>query len=166
MENEIRSAAWKLLDLLREKNLKIAFAESISGGLLSGNLARIPGASSALLGGLVCYDARVKHRLLNIPEELIRKNGAESVETTRAMAAGLQAAFPDADILVSITGSASPSVNDYRISSPPGSIFLCFGMAGQTIQCCSAVFSGDREEVLNQTILFTYSKISEFILAS
>ncbi len=158
-EELIRNAAAALLDKLKSRGLKIAFAESMTGGLLSGSLTRIPGASSVLLGAAVCYNKESKVRLLGVPEELLQENGAESAEVTRAMAEGISRLFPDANMVLAITGSASMPVNDYAISSSPGKVFICFGLPGKELFSREWNLSGSRDEVLNQSILLAFESL-------
>ena len=160
-EDAIRQAAGNLLEALKAHGLKIAFAESMSGGLLSGSLTRIPGASSVLLGSVVCYDAAAKTRMLSVPQKLLRESGAESAAVTEAMAAGLAGLFPDAGMLLAITGSASAPVNDYRVSSAPGSVFICFGKPGQKLISREWKLSGSRNEVLNRAVLLAFKSLTE-----
>lgn len=160
-EEEIRESARRLLHLLKAKGLKIAFAESMTGGLLSGSLTRIPGASSVLLGSVVCYDQASKMRLLHVPQELFPEHGAESAKVTSAMARGLEKLFPEAGILLAITGSASVPVNDYRISSPPGTVYISVRKPGEELFCQSWQLSGNREEVLNQAVLLAFCSLEE-----
>jgi PncC family amidohydrolase len=159
MAEKIRKAAGILLQKLKDKGLKIAFAESMTGGLLSGSLTRIPGASSVLCGAVVCYDQGSKMRLLHVPKELFLEHGAESAEVTSAMARGLEKLFPEAGILLAITGSASAPVNDYRISSPPGIVFICFGKVGETFKSIEWNLNGDRGEVLDKAVLLTFESL-------
>lgn len=154
-------AAEKLFRMLKARGLKIAFAESMSGGLLSGSLTRIPGASSVLSGAVVCYDRQSKIRLLGIREELLNQKGAESAEVTKAMAEGLPALFPEVDVILAITGSASLPVNDYQISSPPGRVFICFGFPGQDLISREWTLEGTRNEVLNQAIILAFEALTE-----
>lgn len=159
---KITEAAIALLGTLKKRQLKIAFAESMSGGLLSGNLTRISGVSSVLLGSVVCYDKKSKIRLLGISENLLSQKGAESAEVTRAMAEGLPALFPEANVVVAITGSASSPVNDYRISSPEGRVFFCFGIPGQKLISEMRDLKGNRREVLDQAVLLALEFLREF----
>jgi PncC family amidohydrolase len=152
-------AAMRLFEWLKTRGLKVAFAESMSGGLLSGGLTRIPGASSVLLGSVVCYDAASKTRILGVPEEMLLQFGAESEEVTRSMAEALPALFPEAGLILAITGSASASVNDYQISSSPGTVFICFGVPGQKLISQKWHISGSREEVLEQALIAAYDSL-------
>ncbi len=165
-EETIRKSAAELLDQLKARGLKIAFAESMTGGLLSGSLTWIAGASSVLLGSVVCYTKESKVRLLGVSEELLLDNGAESAEVTRAMAEGISRLFPDAGIVLAITGSASQPVNDYKISSPPGKVFICFGISGQELFSRDWNLNGSREEILNQAILLAFESLVELLESS
>jgi PncC family amidohydrolase len=159
----IRIAAAELLEKLKTRGLKIAFAESMTGGLLSGSLTRIAGASSVLLGSAVCYTKESKVRLLGVPEELLIDNVAESAEVTRAMAEGISRLFPDAGFVLAITGSASQPVNDYKISSLPGKVFICFGFPEQELFHRDWNLNGSREEILNQAILLAFESLVELL---
>lgn len=163
LQEQIKYASKAVLQSLKSRHLKIAFAESMSGGLLSGSLTRIPGASSALLGSAVCYDAESKKRLLGVSASLLEENGAESAAVTQAMAVGISLLFPQADIILAITGSASAPVNDYQISSPPGTVFICFGKPGGELISRQWSLNGSREEVLNQAILLALQTLQAFL---
>jgi PncC family amidohydrolase len=161
-EEQLREAAGQLLQVLKNKNLKIAFAESMTGGLLSGSLTRIPGTSSVLTGAVVSYDIESKIRLLSVDKQLLCETGAESAEVAIAMAEGLPALFPHAGLLVAITGSASAPVNDYRISSPPGTVFLAYGRVGKGLISRKWNLTGNRDEVLRQAVWLSMNCIREF----
>lgn len=163
IQEQIFRAAEELLQELRRRQLKIAFAESMSGGLLCGSLTRIPGASSAILGSAVCYDAESKKRLLGVSASLLEESGAESAAVTQAMAEGIPVLFPQADLILAITGSASAPVNDYQISSPPGTVFICFGKPGGVLISRQWNLSGNRDEVLNQAILLALGTLQAFL---
>jgi PncC family amidohydrolase len=160
-EETIRKAAAELLDQLKARGLKIAFAESITGGLISGSLARIPGASSVLLGSVVTYTEDLKHKLLGVPQKFIQEFGAESEEVTRAMSKGLFQLIPETDVVLAITGAASASVNEYQISSPVGRVYVCFGTAGRLISR-EASFEGSRQDVLNKAVIFAFEALLDY----
>lgn len=93
--------------LLLNSGLRIAVAESCTGGLLGGALTEVSGSSAYLLGGVIAYDDSVKMSLLSVPGELIREHGAVSEQCARAMARGV-ASLLGSDIGVSITGISGP----------------------------------------------------------
>ena len=95
-------------DLLRERQLSIAVAESCSGGLLASRLTDVPGSSSYFDRGAVCYSNRAKVEWLGVAEALIDAYGAVSEPVARAMAEGVRATA-GADVGIGITGIAGPS---------------------------------------------------------
>ncbi len=87
--------------------LKIATAESCTGGLLAGLLTEIPGSSAVIDRGFVTYSNAAKEEMLGVPEPLLRQFGAVSAQVARAMAEGA-IANSRANLSVSITGIAGP----------------------------------------------------------
>src|SRR5271165_6937177 len=100
-----RAAA--LIDRCRAARLKLATAESCTGGLIAGLLTEIPGSSAVLERGLVVYSNEAKQELLGVPAETIAMHGAVSEATARAMAEGA-IERSRADVAVSVTGVAGP----------------------------------------------------------
>ena len=101
------SEAAALLDACREKSLKIATAESCTGGLVAAILTEVPGSSDVFERGFVTYSNAAKAELLDVPAELIGSHGAVSEAVARAMAEGA-VARTEAHIAVSVTGVAGP----------------------------------------------------------
>lgn len=99
--------AEKLLADARAKGLKIATAESCTGGLVAGLLTEIPGSSDVLERGFVTYSNEAKEELLGVPRKILKAHGAVSAETARAMADGALKQS-SADIAVAVTGIAGP----------------------------------------------------------
>jgi nicotinamide-nucleotide amidase len=104
---ELSARAAALLGELRGRGLKLATAESCTGGLIAGLLTELPGASDVLERGFVAYSNRAKTELLGVPEPTLAEHGAVSGAVARAMAEGALARSP-ADISVAITGLAGP----------------------------------------------------------
>jgi len=94
--------------LLRERNLKIAVAESCTGGLIANKLTNVPGSSLYFESAVVAYSNRSKTEILKVPEELIRSRGAVSSEVASRMALSVRE-ISAADIGISTTGIAGPS---------------------------------------------------------
>lgn len=103
----INLLARELIDLLIEKNLKIATAESCTGGLLSKLITDIPGASSVFECGICAYSNSVKEKLLTVSPRTLELHSAVSKETAMEMAANVRR-LSDADIGLSTTGYAGP----------------------------------------------------------
>ncbi len=104
----INEIAAELVGLLRHKNLRIVFAESCTGGLVSATLTELPGVSSVLCGSVVTYVDEVKSQWLGVEPETIAAKTAVSDEVAREMAAGVLRKTIVADIAVSITGYLGP----------------------------------------------------------
>src|SRR5215470_6594765 len=96
-----------LLDRMRSANLKVATAESCTGGLVAGVLTEIAGSSDVLERGFVTYSNEAKMELLGVPEAMLAEHGAVSEPVARAMAEGALA-HSHADIAVAVTGVAGP----------------------------------------------------------
>jgi nicotinamide-nucleotide amidase len=108
MRPEMTNRAATLLDAYRDKGLKIATAESCTGGLVAALLTEIPGSSSVMERGFVTYSNEAKIELIGVPAELIAAHGAVSEPVARAMAEGALA-HSRADVAVGITGVAGPT---------------------------------------------------------
>jgi nicotinamide-nucleotide amidase len=101
------AAARALLDLCRRNRLRIAAAESCTGGLLTAILTEIPGSSDVLDRGFVTYSNEAKREMVGVPAFILERHGAVSRETAEAMARGALAEAR-VDLAVSITGIAGP----------------------------------------------------------
>jgi nicotinamide-nucleotide amidase len=103
----LRAAATSVLQRARSNGLKIATAESCTGGLVAAALTEIAGSSDVVDRGFVTYSNDAKHVMLGVPTTTLQRHGAVSAETAAAMAKGaLQHSL--ADIAVAITGIAGP----------------------------------------------------------
>jgi nicotinamide-nucleotide amidase len=104
---DLRKQAVRVLDLCRERGLKIATAESCTGGLVAAVLTDIAGSSDVVDRGFVTYSNEAKQDMLGVPVATLARHGAVSRETALAMAKGALA-HSLADLSVSITGIAGP----------------------------------------------------------
>ena len=111
-----------LVEVLREKNLKIATAESCTGGLLSEMITDVSGASRVFECGVCSYSNEIKISVLHVKKETIDKYTEVSVQTAEEMAKGVLE-ISGADIAVSTTGVAGPTGGSDLI--PLGTV--CFG---------------------------------------
>ena len=110
LDDEVLEKADRVLKLACERELKLATAESCTGGLLATLLTDIPGCSHAFERGFVVYSEKAKCELLSIQPERIANCGAVSKEVAIEMAQGALIAS-EADVAVSITGFAGPGEN-------------------------------------------------------
>jgi nicotinamide-nucleotide amidase len=120
-EAHLLSSAELLLDKCREHKLKIATAESCTGGLVAGVLTAIAGSSDVFDRGFVTYSNEAKSDMLDVPQELIRQHGAVSSEVARSMAIGALNKSR-AHLSVSITGIAGPG--GATSSKPVGLVYI------------------------------------------
>ena len=104
----MKKLSQKIVKLLRKKRLKISFAESCTGGLLSGAITSISGSSKIFTLGLVAYSNQSKNSILKVPKQIIKKHGAVSIQCCLSMVNNLKK-ISKSNIAVSITGIAGPS---------------------------------------------------------
>lgn len=141
-EGETNLAA-VVLDAARTAGLRIATAESCTGGLLGARLTAIPGSSDVVLGGVVAYADEVKARLLGVPPDLLARHGAVSEEVARSMASGARDSL-GAEIGVGITGVAGPGGGSPE--KPVGTVWTAIDVRG-SVRARRSVYVGDREEI-------------------
>lgn len=107
--------------------VRIAVAESLTGGLLAASIVAVPGASLAISGGIVAYDTNLKASLLGVDRALLRERGPVDAEVARSMARGVRAACAipegDAHVGVSTTGVAGPDP-DPQTGQPAGTVWI------------------------------------------
>ena len=115
--------AAEVIDAARRAGVRLATAESCTGGLLSAEITAVPGSSDAFDRGFVTYANAAKTALLGVSEATLAAHGAVSEEVAREMAAGARARS-DGALAVAITGVAGPGGSD---SKPEGRV--CFAVA-------------------------------------
>src|SRR5215213_2615311 len=107
MTDDLLPLVEQLAALAERRGLRLATAESCTGGSLSAAITDLAGVSSVFLGGVVSYANEVKEQLLGVPGEVLRVHGAVSEPTARAMAEGV-CRVTGADLGFGITGVAGP----------------------------------------------------------
>jgi nicotinamide-nucleotide amidase len=112
MPQPLSALVQEVASLLQASNRRIVFAESCTGGLVSASLARVSGISEFLCGSAVVYRLDTKARWLGISEALLRDTGPVSEVVARAMALGVLACTPEADLAASVTGHLGPNAPD------------------------------------------------------
>lgn len=125
----------------RARGLRLATAESSTGGLLGHRLAAVPGASAVLAGGITAYADGAKETLLGVPGRLLAEHGAVSAEVASAMARGARDAF-GAALALAETGVAGPASSEAK---PAGLYYLAAVGPGCELTE-RALFSGARQE--------------------
>ena len=104
----MKKLSQKIVKLLKKKKLKVSFAESCTGGLLSSAITSVAGSSKVFNMGLVTYSNQSKNRLLKVPIKIIEKHGAVSVQCCFSMVNNLSK-ISKSNVSVSVTGVAGPS---------------------------------------------------------
>lgn len=134
----------ELAELLQARcaaeGLRVATAESCTGGMVAAAITGIPGSSTYFVGGIVAYSDEVKRELLDVPDELLASHGAVSAQVALAMARAAAARLR-ADLAVAVTGVAGPGggTND----KPVGLTYVAsVGPHGEQVQ--RFLWSGDR----------------------
>ncbi len=107
IEDDIGTLARRVLDACRGRGLKVATAESCTGGLVAGALTEIAGSSDVVDRGFVTYSNAAKHDMLGVPAATLETHVAVSRATAEAMAEGT-IAHSNADLSVAVTGIAGP----------------------------------------------------------
>jgi competence/damage-inducible protein CinA-like protein len=129
---------------LRRQGARLAVAESCTGGLIAQRITEVTGSSDYFEGGVIAYANAVKQDLVGVSEETLSRYGAVSVETARAMAAGVRRRL-STDWALSVTGIAGPGGGSAE--KPVGTV--CFGLAGgsQDDVAVERRLAGNREAI-------------------
>lgn len=137
-----------LAELLLEKGMTIAFAESCTGGMIAGRLVNVPGVSKAFGTGYVTYSNKAKRKLLGVKKSTLKQFGAVSVQTAKEMAQGALFAS-GADVAVSVTGIAGPDGGTDK--KPVGLVYIGCCVQGRTF-VQEYHFLGNREKIRESTV--------------
>jgi len=138
----------QLVTLLRERKYTVTTAESCTGGLIAAEIINVPGASWVVNQAVVTYSNEAKHRLLGVPEEILRDRGAVSRETAKAMAEGA-AAFAGAEMSLISTGIAGPDGGTPE--KPVGLVYLACCLNGKT-KVIRKNFAGSRAAIRRKSV--------------
>ena len=146
----------------RKKGIKIACAESCTGGLIGAALTDIAGISEVFNGSAVTYSNEAKKNILGVKDETLKNFGAVSEQCAIEMAEGALKIY-DADVSVSVTGIAGPDGGSEL--KPVGTVW--FGVAlkktNKKSQAFMIKFSGNRNDIRNSAVNFALNKILQNI---
>ncbi len=126
----MKKLSQKIVKLLSKKKLKVSFAESCTGGLLSSSITSINGSSKVFTLGLVTYSNQAKINILRVPKKIIMKHGAVSYETCLSMVKNLNK-ISKTNISVSVTGVAGPKGGTKH--KPVGLVFIGIKKSNKTL---------------------------------
>jgi nicotinamide-nucleotide amidase len=159
--SELRARAFTLLGELRTKGLKLATAESCTGGLVAGLFTEIAGSSDVFERGFITYSNDAKHELLGVGTALLETHGAVSQEVALAMAQGALA-HSRADLVIAVTGIAGPG--GATETKPIGLVHIAIARKDGAVTHRAFEF-GDigRTEVRLATLDAALTLLSEFV---
>jgi len=132
--------------LMTQSGLRLAVAESCTGGLIGHRITNVPGSSAYYMGGVITYSNEAKMRLLGVHQETLEQHGAVSQETVLEMARGVRQAL-EADIGISVSGIAGPDGG--TADKPVGLVWIGFS-AGSSDAAWKYNWIGDRLQIKEQ----------------
>lgn len=153
------SLAEVVFDLLKNQQVKLAVAESLTGGLFSKQITDFPGSSEVFAGGVVSYTNEVKQKCLNVPESVLAGDGAVSEACAKAMAQNVREMM-GAEIGLSFTGVAGPSESEGK---PVGTVFIGFSDGKRTIGF-PLKLNGTRSAIRHRTVLAGFDYLRRYLL--
>ncbi len=146
--------------LLTAQQLRLATAESCTGGMLAARITNVPGSSHVFQGGVVAYSNEAKTRLVGVDEELIRSHGAVSEEVAEALASEVRARF-GTELGVGITGIAGPEGGTPE--KPVGLVYIALAHRGG-VKVQRNEFLGSRNDVRTRAVLTALVMVREYAL--
>jgi nicotinamide-nucleotide amidase len=132
-----------VLEEARARAVHIGAAESCTGGLVGGRLTEVAGSSDVFVGGVVCYDNRLKREMLDVGADLLERHGAVSAEVASAMALGALRRL-GVELAVAVTGIAGPGGGSAE--KPVGTVWFATAL-GEQVETSRVNFPGTRPEV-------------------
>ena len=156
----MKNLANKIVKKLIKKKLKISFAESCTGGLLSSSITSISGSSKVFNLGLVIYSNKAKIDILKVPENIISKYGAVSKECCLTMVKKLSK-ISKANISVSITGIAGPKGGTKL--KPVGLVYIGIKKGNKIIIKENVFKNKNRMEIQKATVITSFNIINKII---
>jgi nicotinamide-nucleotide amidase len=163
IDEELRAGARRVLDRCRARGLKLAVAESCTGGLLAAVLTEIPGSSDVFDRGFVTYSDAAKQAMLGVAASVLETKGAVSKETADAMAAGALERS-GADLSAAITGVAGPGGG--TAEKPVGLVHLAAARrSGRTLNRERRYGDVGRAEIRRRSVLEALAMLEELASA-
>lgn len=151
--------ARQAVQVLGDRGLTLATAESLTGGMLGQVITAVSGSSAVYRGGVISYCNASKHRLLGVSAADLATLGAVSAPVARQMAQGACRAL-ETDLALSTTGIAGP--NSDETGRPVGLVYLALAAQGQT-QVRQLHLQGDRESIRSQTVREALRLLLEYL---
>ena len=155
--DESKTLEEAVIDLLKEKDLKLSLAESLTGGMIAQRIVNVSGASEVFGYGFVTYSNKAKHKCLGVKKRTLKEQGAVSAKCAREMAKGACKAS-GADISISVTGLAGPGGGTKE--TPVGTVFKGKAIAKEFH------FTGNRMRIREQTTAHALAMLRDCIIMS
>ena len=150
----------KIVSLLKRKKLKLAIAESCTGGMLSSAITSVSGSSKVFTMGLITYSNQAKTSILKIPKQIIKKNGAVSVQSCLAMVNNLSK-ISKSKVCISITGIAGPKGGTKQ--KPVGLVYIGVKIGKKVIVNKCNFKNNGRTFVQKQTVKKAFNLLANLI---
>ena len=163
MNDEIYTLAKQVIDAAKHKGLTIATAESCTGGGIGAALTAISGSSHVFEGGIISYSNGAKIDLLDVPQKTLKKHGAVSEQTAKAMAEGARKAL-STDLAISVTGIAGPTGGTQDKSV--GTVWIGLVQKGHDTKVEHYLFTDKGRESVRRNTITTALKLLKQALAS
>ena len=141
-EDGLDLAVGRLVDLLMERRVTLATAESLTGGMVGAVLTDVPGVSAVYRGGVIVYATDLKAKLAGVPDDLLAAVGPVHADTAAALATGVRERL-EADYGLATTGVAGP---DPQAGIEAGTVYVAAAGRG-SVQVRKLQLSGDRTAV-------------------
>jgi len=148
--DKLYQTAEQVGQLLKRNQMKLAVAESCTGGLVAEAITAIAGSSEWFDRGFVTYTDKAKQQMLGIDSDIIATHGAVSEQTAKAMAEGVLR-FSDATQSIAVTGIAGPSGG--TATKPVGTVWIAWAQVHQPVVVKLFHFTGDRLQIRMQAAL-------------
>ena len=158
--DESKTLEEAVIDLLKEKDLKLSLAESLTGGMIAQRIVNVSGASEVFGYGFVTYSNKAKHKCLGVKKSTLKEQGAVSAKCAREMAKGACKAS-GADISISVTGLAGPGGGTKE--TPVGTVFMGCCYKGMAI-AKEFLFTGNRMRIREQTTAHALAMLRDCII--
>lgn len=146
---QLEALAARVADVMPQRALMLASAESCTGGWIAKTLTDLSGSSAWFEAGVVSYSNQAKMSLLGVRKETLERTGAVSEETVLEMASGALNRL-NADVAVAVTGIAGPTGGTPQ--KPVGTVWIGWQRRGGAARARLFHFPGDREAVRRQTV--------------
>lgn len=160
-EQELKDLAEELGSCMKSKGIKLASAESCTGGWIAKIITDMPGSSEWFTGSVVCYSNESKVSLLGVQENTLTEFGAVSGDTVIEMVDGIFA-NTDADVAVGVSGIAGPDGGTE--DKPVGLVWLSWGKRGKSVYAKPYNFEGDRDEVRKLSIAQALNNLLDLLV--